>query len=238
MVSLLGLTRRSISNGSGSPHSLTGASTPRKNFVEKYEDLNSLYYTGGDFMDKKKAIVIGIAGGSGSGKSTICSEIEKNLDGLLVKVIHIDDYYKADKPNVTSPFTGVIYADYNHPNSIDFDRLIRDYTIFAKQEIDVIIIEGLMTLYKDEIRDILDLKIYIDCQADERIVRRIKRNLSWGESFEEITSVYLDAVRYRHNEFVEPSRWHADIILNGSNLSKKGKDLVVKWIRNESDKLN
>lgn len=193
-------------------------------------------------MDKKKAIVIGIAGGSGSGKSTICSYIENALESLKVKTIHMDDYFKTDKPNVIAPFTHVVYADYNHPDSIDFDRLMGDYFSIAKQDIDVIIIEGLMTLYKDEIREILDLKIYIDCEADERIIRRIKRNSSWGESFEEITSVYLDAVRYKHNEFVEPSRWHADIILNGSHSSKIGKDLVIKWIRNEScfdmDRLN
>lgn len=189
-------------------------------------------------IKKKKQIVVGIAGGSGSGKSTICSCFENALDDLKVKSIHMDDYYKVHKPNVTSPITRVVYADYNHPDSFDFDRLINDYSIIAKQDMDVIIIEGLMTLYEERIREILDLKIYVDCQADERIIRRIKRNSSWGESFEEITSVYLDAVRYRHNEFIEPSRWYADIILNGTNTSKTGKDVVIKWIRNESDSYN
>ncbi|GMQ63568.1 uridine kinase family protein [Vallitalea maricola] len=184
-------------------------------------------------MSKKKQLVVGIAGGSGSGKSTICSYFENALDDLNVKSIHMDDYYKTNKPDVISPFTGVVYADFNHPDSFDFDRLLNQYSIIAEQDVDVIIIEGLMTLYEERIREILDLKIYIDCQADERIIRRISRNSSWGESFEEITSVYLDAVRYRHNEFVEPSRWYADFILNGSNTSQIGKDIIIKWIRDQ-----
>lgn len=187
-------------------------------------------------MDKKKPLIIGIAGGSGSGKSTMCSYIEKHLKGLSVKSIHMDDYFSEDPPEIVAPITRVIYEDHNHPDTVDFDRLLSGLEdLVDSQNYQVILIEGLMTLYKDEIRDSLDLKVFVDCQADERIIRRIRRNMGWGQNFEDITSVYLDAVRYRHNEYVEPSRWHADIILNGSKFSETGLDLVIQWIKNNLD---
>lgn len=188
-------------------------------------------------MNTKETIIIGIAGGSGSGKSTFTSHLEDHLLNLKVKVIHMDDYFKEDKPTITAPYTQIEYEDHNHPDSFDFDKLLDDYKQLLKQEYDVIIIEGLMTLYNNDIRKLLHLKIFIDCQADERIVRRINRNLAFGQSFEDITSVYLDAVRYRHQEFVEPSRWHADIILNGSSLPTIGTDIISTWIKSQYSRL-
>ncbi|WP_170311564.1 uridine kinase family protein [Vallitalea okinawensis] len=181
----------------------------------------------------KKPLVVGIAGGSGSGKSTTCSYIEKYLKEFSVKSIHMDDYFIEDPPMIVAPISRLIYEDHNHPDTIDFNRLLFDLEeLLNRQDCQVILIEGLMTLYKDEIRDVLDLKVFVDCQADERIIRRIRRNMGWGQTFEDITSVYLDAVRYRHNEFVEPSRWHADIVLNGSKFSDTGLDVVIQWIKN------
>jgi len=84
-------------------------------------------------------------------------------------------------------------------------------------------------LYFEDIRKKLDLKIYIDCPSEERIVRRIKRDIV-DETFEEISSEYLDIVRYRHAEFVEPSKWYADLILNGSNYSKTATNVIGKWL--------
>lgn len=183
-------------------------------------------------MNKINPITIGIGGGSASGKSTICSYIENELINFKVHSIHLDDYYKCKKPSVISPFTKIVYEDFNHPDSIDFKTLIGDLDNLKEKDLDVILIEGLMVLHKDEIRENLDLKLYIDCQSDERLVRRVKRNLQWGQNFDEITSVYLDSVRYRHDEFIEPSRWHADIVLNGSTFSHKGINLVIEWIKN------
>lgn len=182
-------------------------------------------------MINKKTLVVGIAGGSASGKSTICSYIEEHLKDIKIASIHVDDYYKDIRPNIIAPITEAVYEDFNHPDSINFENLLDDLNDLKKQDFQVILIEGLMVLYKYEIRCKLDLKIFVDCQSDERLVRRIKRNLEWGESFDEITSVYLDAVRYRYNEFVEPSRWHADIILNGSKCPEKGIQVIIQWIR-------
>jgi len=85
-----------------------------------------------------------------------------------------------------------------------------------------------MTLQDEEVRSRLDLKIFLDVQADERIVRRLKRNLDRGMPFEDIARFYLDSVRHRHHEFVEPSRWHADIVLNGVSFPR----VVWSWCWN------
>jgi len=95
----------------------------------------------------------------------------------------------------------------------------------------VIIVEGLLTLYHAPLRRLLDLAIYVDTPADERIVRRLRRNMARGLAFDDVARFYLDSVRFRHDEFVEPSRWHADIVLNGAYPSERGLAVVTEWIR-------
>lgn len=180
----------------------------------------------------ERCIVIGIAGGSGSGKTTFCSNLAKNLNVLKVKTISTDDYFREVKPKVNAPYNGKEYDDYDHPTSVDIDRLNRDINHFISSEMfDVVIIEGLMVLYFEEIREKIDLKIFVDCPSDERLVRRLKRDIN-EQTFEEISSEYLDLVRHRHNEFVEPTKWHADLILNGSITSNNSLDIVRKWVLN------
>ncbi|MBP0725979.1 AAA family ATPase [Bacillus sp. RG28] len=180
----------------------------------------------------ERCILIGISGGSGSGKTTFCTNLEKNLDILKVKTISTDDYFKEVKPIVNAPYNGRKYEDYDHPNSVDINKLKSDINKFIESKIfDVVIVEGLMVLYFEEIREKLDLKIFIDCPSDERLVRRLKRDRN-EETFEEISSEFLDLVRHRHNEFVEPTKWYADLIINGSNPSQNSIDVVRKWILN------
>jgi len=183
--------------------------------------------------DHKRPLVIGIAGGSGSGKSTLAGRIAGALPELTVQTIPMDRYFRRIKPTMVAPYTGVTYEDHNHPDSFDLAGLVRDLDALLQQEQapQVVIIEGLMTLHDGEVRSRLDLKIYLDVQADERIVRRLRRNMAHGLPFDEIAAFYLDSVRYRHQEFVEPSRWHADIVLNGSAVSERGLDLVTEWVR-------
>jgi len=76
------------------------------------------------------------------------------------------------------------------------------------------------------------LKLFMECRADERIVRRLKRNLEWGLTFDEISGVYLDLVRYRHDEYVEPSKWKADLILNGSSMPERAISVITSYIMN------
>lgn len=184
-------------------------------------------------MDKRgRCIVIGIAGGSGSGKTTFCSNLAKSLKELKFKTLSTDDYFKGIKPKVNAPYNGKQYEDYDHPDSLELDRLNRDLKILRSSKMyDVVIIEGLMVLHFEEIRKILDLKIFVDCPSDERLVRRLKRDMH-EETFDEISSEYLDLVRHRHNKFVEPTKWYADLVINGSNTSKNSIEVISKWVFN------
>ncbi|MFU8690783.1 uridine kinase family protein [Rossellomorea sp. FS2] len=180
----------------------------------------------------ERCILIGIAGGSGSGKTSFCSNLAKDLDRLKVKTISTDDYFREVKPKANAPYNGKEYDDYDHPTSVDVDRLIRDINHFiSAKTFDVVIVEGLLVLYFEGTREKFDLKIFVDCPSDERLVRRLKRDIN-EQTFEEISSEYLDLVRHRHNEFVEPTKWYADLILNGSITPNKSLDVVSNWILN------
>jgi len=182
---------------------------------------------------QKKPLVVGIAGGSASGKTTLCEHLVRALDGLRVVVLPMDRYFREAKPMMAAPFTRVVYEDHNHPDSFDLAALVHDLDALrtGEEPPQVIIVEGLLTLQNDEIRSRLDLRIFLDAQSDERIVRRLKRNMARGMDFDQIADFFLDSVRYRHQEFVEPSRWHADIVLSGSNPSQRGLELVAEWVR-------
>lgn len=186
-----------------------------------------------------KPLVIGIAGGSASGKTTASNRLAEALQDLNVRVFHMDQYFFKVRPHMVAPISRITYEDHNHPTSFDLAGLLRDLdaALAAHDGTQVIIVEGLLTLQHDPLREKLDLKLFIDAQADERIVRRLRRNLARGMDYDEITNFYLDAVRYRHQEFVESSRWHADLVMNGSQYSELGMALVADWIRAHAPQL-
>ncbi len=182
--------------------------------------------------------IIGIAGGSASGKTVFCRALVEALSGHNVKVFEMDDYFKEQVPKSKAPITGKIYDDYQNPDGIDLQRMKNE--LFAAQE-DIVIVEGLFTLADEDIHRRLDLKLYIDCQADERIVRRLKRYQTEGgfdedflknETFGWLSDYNLDLVRYRHDEYIEPSKWRADIILNGSMPSERALEMVKGYVLN------
>ena len=184
----------------------------------------------------KKPYVVGIAGGTASGKTTLAATLEETLSELSVRVFNMDKYFKdkEDMPQVTSHVSGIVYADFNCPGTVDFPQLVKDLqSAIDGGEHDVVIIEGLLTLWEDCIYTLLDLKLFIDCQADERIIRRIKRSMATrsGATIDGITTIYLDMVRFRHDQYVEPSKWRADLILNGSIASDKALTIISEAIR-------
>lgn len=182
----------------------------------------------------KKPYVIGIAGGSASGKTTFSKTLIEALTPVKVKVFHMDAYFKGEelRPQSAAPVSGKVYMDDNHPLTMDLPKLASDLAKeISAAESQVIIVEGLLTLWNEEILKLLDLKLFVDCRADERIVRRLKRNMQWGLTFEQISEVYLDLVRYRHDEYVEPTRWRADFVLNGSNPSELTLQMIVAWVK-------
>ncbi|MCI9449472.1 MAG: hypothetical protein HFE30_04375 [Clostridiales bacterium] len=177
------------------------------------------------------AKIIGISGGSASGKSTF----SKKLVGLFekdhkVKLIGMDWHYKKaeDRPHVPSHISGIYYTDDNSPDSIDFEAFHKAIDDALCEGNDIIILEGLFVLSDEYIKDRLDLKVFVDCLPDERIVRRLRRNTGWGMSFDEVSSVYLDMVRFRHDMYVEPYKWTADIIVNGSGNTDKVCEMIYK----------
>ena len=186
----------------------------------------------------KKLILIGIAGGSGSGKTTLTSELLKEYGKNKIAVIEQDSYYK-DLSHLT--FEERRTYNYDHPNAIDIalfqfqlstllkgrniNMPIYDFSnhvrlkntkIFAP--FPVIIVEGILVLYFQELRQLMVIKIYIDTPEDIRFKRRFNRDIrERGRTAESIRKQYISTVRPMHEEFVEPSKNSADIIILGHN---------------------
>ena len=185
-------------------------------------------------MEKVKTMTIGIAGGSASGKTTLCNRLAEKLKNEEPKIFHMDEYFKPEKlrPRARALTGNREYVDDNHPDTMYLRKLYED--IVKERERGnsrIILVEGLLTLYDYDICSLLDLKLFIDCRVDERILRRLERNMQKGLSREEITDVYLDVVRYRHDQYVEPSKWRADLILNGANPSQTAENMIIDYIK-------
>jgi uridine kinase len=181
-----------------------------------------------------KSLVIGIAGGTGSGKTTVTNKILENIDKNRVDVIQHDSYYK-DISALGGKRTGAI--NFDHPSSLDTDLLIRhiedlkegngievplyDFTTDRRLETtrhveprEIIIIDGILIFADKRLRDLMDIRIFVDTDADERLLRRIRRDiLERGRSIESVMQQYIATVKPMHLEFVEPSKVWADIII-------------------------
>lgn len=185
----------------------------------------------------KKPYLVGIAGGTASGKSTLSHWLEKQLGDLSVKTFHMDSYFKPDgvRPKAKAPVTGTVYYDDNCPETIYHEQLRADLAQALTEGYDILLVEGLFALWYDWLYGQLDLKLFVDCRADERIVRRLRRNMAErGLSFDEVAGVYLDMVRYRHDQYIEPTKWRADLILNGSAPSDLANRLLAEHIRSQA----
>ena len=180
-------------------------------------------------------ILIGIAGGSGSGKSTFASKIRERLKGK-VSILKMDNYYKC-LDHLSLDERGK--DNFDSPDAFDIDLLVKDLvslkngrniecplydfekhtrkretrTIYAKK---VIIVEGIFVLGIEKVRNLLDMKIYVDGDCDERLIRRILRDVKWrGRELYDIVNQYTDFVKPMHEKYIEPSKKFADVILNG-----------------------
>lgn len=177
----------------------------------------------------RSMISIGIAGGSGSGKTTLSRFLASGLSEYKVKMIHMDKYYKEKRPIATAPFSGKQYEDFNHPSAIHMDKVLEDFQYAALKE-DVVIIEGFLLFHDARLRENMDYKIFVDCPSDERLARRLDNFVNGRYSREEVINEYLELVRHRHDEYVEPTRWYADLIMNGSKGNQKGSQIVLEWL--------
>ena len=182
----------------------------------------------------RNPLVIGIGGGTGSGKTTLTDRLEADLHMFNVRVLHTDRYYVRNRPKGVAPISGKEYEDFNHPSAVDLTRIMADLTRIANDgETEVVMIEGFLVLHFAMLREWTDLKLYVECQSDERLARRIQRFSQEGYNYDEIVTEYLDFVRYRHDEFVEPTKWYADLIVNGSGSMETGYRMLFTMIRQE-----
>lgn len=203
-------------------------------------------------MGSNKSLVIGITGGTGSGKSTVARKIYDSLPEKSITMIEQDCYYK-DQSHL-SPGERV-HTNYDHPFAFDTDLLIQhicqlktghaiekpqyDFTIHNRKKetihIDpkeIIIIEGILILDSPELRDLLDIKIFVDTDADVRIIRRILRDIEErGRTLESVVKQYLTIVKPMHYEFIEPTKRYADIIIPEGGHNKVAIDVLVAKIK-------
>lgn len=179
--------------------------------------------------------VVGVTGGTCSGKSTLSDRLELGLkDKYRVVVLHMDKYFKRPTPTTIAPISRIEYMEHNHPESFHLDAFYADFEAAANDNSEsrpeLVIVEGLFPFYLDRIRERLDLKVFVDLKSDERIVRRIKKHMQWGQTMDEVTNRYLDTVRFRHDELIEPMRWHADLVVNGTLDMHRGAEVLLHYI--------
>lgn len=199
-----------------------------------------------------KPIVIGIAGGSASGKTSIAKKLKEHFSVTKhVVIIRMDDYYK-DQSSI--PMEERLETNYDHPFAFDMDLLVSDVSDLKdgksidkpvydfmnhtrsdyREHIecsDVIVIEGLMTLDNEKLRELLDIKVFVDAPADIRFIRRLIRDVNKrGRSLDHVIDQYISTVRVMHEQFVEPSKRHADIIIPEGAHNTVAIDLLTTKI--------
>lgn len=180
--------------------------------------------------------VIGIAGGSGSGKSTFSALLKEELESeFKVKIMTADAYFKRPLPTMISPMTGAEMEEYNSPESVEYDRLYEDiHTHMEDTDIQVLIVEGNGILYYEKLRTLMDLKIFMDLEIEHRMYRRIVRNIANGRgSMEDIAEFYLQSARFSEQKFFIPTKRYADIVLNGDHYQTVGKAAVIAYVREQ-----
>jgi uridine kinase len=192
-------------------------------------------------------LIIGIAGGTGSGKTTVVDQIITELPQNEVCVISQDSYYK-DTSHLT--YDQRVEINFDHPNSIDFDLLVNHLELLRKGQsfeqpvysfIDhnrtietitthprkVVIVEGILILTHPEIRDMFDIKVFVHADSDERLIRRLKRDMAdRGRDLNEVLDRYQNTLKPMHQEFIEPTKEFADIIIPTNRYNTVAVSLI------------
>ncbi len=199
-----------------------------------------------------KPLIIGIAGGSGSGKSTVARNVADHLTTSSVAFIDMDAYYK----NFTSlTLDERRKLNWDHPDAFDYDLLCAHLDALSKRRAidkpeydfvthlrreeptrvepaDVIVIDGILLFVDDRVRELCDVKVFVDADADIRLIRRIERDLHVrGRPLEEIIEQYLSTVQPMHLEFVEPSKRYADVIVPRGGHNAIAIEMIVAKIQ-------
>lgn len=197
-------------------------------------------------------LIIGIAGGTGSGKTTVVNQIIEELKNEEVDVISQDSYYMDTSHLSYEERTRI---NFDHPKSIDFDLLVnhlkdlkegkniqqpvysfREHNRTAEtveiQPRKVIIVEGILILTHPDIREMFDIKIYVHADSDERLIRRLKRDIAErGRDLDEVLNRYQNTLKPMHQQFIEPTKEFADIIIPTNRYNTVAVDIVQTIIR-------
>jgi uridine kinase len=199
-----------------------------------------------------KPVVIGVTGGSGSGKTSVTKAIYESFKDRSILVIEQDYYYK-DQSHL--PFEERLKTNYDHPLAFDNDLLIEhlerllryepiekpvyDYALHTRSNQvinvdpkDVIILEGILVLEDERLRNLMDIKLFVDTDADIRIIRRLQRDIQErGRTLDSVIDQYTNVVRPMHNQFIEPTKRYADIIIPEGGQNFVAIDLMVTKIQ-------
>ena len=203
-------------------------------------------------MEKGTSVILGLSGGTGSGKTTIAEEISRCLGPDNCVIIHQDSYY-LDRSLLPSDDRNRI--NFDHPSAFEWELLKKHLAdLRAGRAIDkpiysfhthtrmpetmrvdprrVLVVEGILVLEDPELRRMMDIKIYVDADADVRFIRRLDRDLrERGRSIESVVDQYMSTVRPMHLQFVEPSKRYADIIIPEGGHNRVALDTIIARIR-------
>lgn len=199
-------------------------------------------------MAKEKPIVFGVAGGTASGKTTVALKVLEAVGASQLAYVPHDAYYR-DMSYL--PLSERAQLNYDHPESLETELLIEhiqqlleyrpvqipvyDFTDHRRTERSklvepgpIILIDGILIFINDQLRELMDIKIYVDTDADVRFIRRMERDMNErGRSLDSIIKQYMETVRVMHLEFVEPSKRFADVIIPHGGLNRVAMDMVV-----------
>jgi len=199
-----------------------------------------------------KPILIGITGGTGSGKTTVAKAIYESLPEKNICIIEQDSYYK-DQRHLS--FDERTKTNYDHPLAFDTDLLLMHLNRLLDGEIiekpiydfsnhirksetirvepkDIIILEGIMILEDERLRDLMDIKIFVDTDDDIRVIRRIERDIAdRGRTLESVINQYIQTVKPAHQQFIEPTKKFANIIIPEGGYNKVAIDIVVAKVK-------
>ncbi len=205
-----------------------------------------------------RPIVIGIAGGSGSGKTTVALRVAENFVKRRVVILNHDSYYR-DRSDLSMDERSRL--NFDHPESFENELLVDhlerlregeaverptySYEKHCREESTVtvgpaaiVVLEGIQVLAVPELRDLMDIKLFVDCAADERLVRRIIRDIhERGRSVHSVLEQYEKTVRPMHQQFVEPSKRWADLIIPRGGYNEVAIDLIVSKMREVLDRM-
>jgi uridine kinase len=204
-----------------------------------------------------RPVVIGIAGGSGSGKTTVALRLADRFPSRSVVILHHDSYYR-NRPDLD--LEARTQLNYDHPDAFENELLAKhlaelragravrvpvyDYESHTRREgagetgpASLVLVEGIQVLTVPELRALMDIKLFVDAEADERLVRRLLRDIhERGRSVHSVLQQYQETVRPMHLQFVEPSKRHADLIIPRGGFNEVAIDLIVSKMREVLDR--